>query len=89
MSIPEYADQYLLAPLGTKFSTWISTPGGSIDTGGDMEMRPPRHGQVGFVGAVKLNRVVVITGGNYYNGEGYPFQLMERFILPAVLEYSG
>jgi hypothetical protein len=39
----------------------------------------PRHGQVGLVGAVKLNMVVVITCGNYYNGEGYPFQLLERF----------
>jgi hypothetical protein len=36
-----------------------------------------------------LNMVVVITGGNYHNDEGYPFKLMERFILPAVLEYSG
>ena len=33
----------------------------------------------------ELDMVVVITGGNYETDEGQPFQLMERFILPAVL----
>ncbi|PKO11593.1 MAG: hypothetical protein CVU39_28495 [Chloroflexi bacterium HGW-Chloroflexi-10] len=32
-----------------------------------------------------LNMVVVITGGNYENDAGQPFENMERFILPAVL----
>jgi CubicO group peptidase (beta-lactamase class C family) len=34
-----------------------------------------------------LAMVIVITGGNYENDEGQPFQIMERFILPAVLGY--
>jgi CubicO group peptidase (beta-lactamase class C family) len=33
----------------------------------------------------ELNMVVVITGGNYEDDEGQPFQIMEKFILPAVL----
>jgi len=33
-----------------------------------------------------LQMVVVITGGNYENDEGQPFQIMERYILPAVLK---
>jgi len=33
----------------------------------------------------ELDMVVVITGGNYHNDEGQPFQIMERFILPATL----
>ena len=33
----------------------------------------------------ELEMVVVITGGNYDNDEGQPFEIMERFILPAVL----
>jgi len=32
-----------------------------------------------------LDMVVVITGGNYEHDEGQPFQVMEKFILPAVL----
>ncbi len=32
-----------------------------------------------------LDMVIVITGGNYDNDEGQPFQIMQRFILPAVL----
>jgi CubicO group peptidase (beta-lactamase class C family) len=35
----------------------------------------------------ELNMVIVITGGNYTNDEGLPFQIMERFILPAVLKH--
>lgn len=35
----------------------------------------------------ELEMVVVITGGNYDNDEGQPFQIMERFILPATLKY--
>jgi CubicO group peptidase (beta-lactamase class C family) len=35
----------------------------------------------------ELDMVVVLTGGNYDNDEGQPFQ-MERFILPAVLGCS-
>ena len=31
-----------------------------------------------------LGMVIVITGGNYDNDEGQPFQIMQRFILPAV-----
>lgn len=31
-----------------------------------------------------LNMVIVMTGGNYANDEGQPFQIMEQFILPAV-----
>lgn len=34
-----------------------------------------------------LNMVVVITGGNYDHDEGQPFQIMEKFILPAVLSH--
>jgi CubicO group peptidase (beta-lactamase class C family) len=33
----------------------------------------------------ELQMVVVITGGNYDNDEGQPFEIMGRFILPAVL----
>jgi CubicO group peptidase (beta-lactamase class C family) len=155
MSIPEYAKKYLLDPLGTKFSTWMSGPGGVTDTAGSMEMRPrdmARLGQLvlqngnwngeqivpedwirrstqehvalefnqtwgkgygylwwlsdvqvagthihsiaasGAGGQVitifpELNMVIVITGGNYTNDEGQPFQIMERFILPAVLAH--
>jgi CubicO group peptidase (beta-lactamase class C family) len=36
----------------------------------------------------ELSMVVVITGGNYDNDKGQPFELMERFILPAVLTHS-
>jgi CubicO group peptidase (beta-lactamase class C family) len=32
------------------------------------------------------NMVVVLTGGNYLNDEGQPFQIMERWILPAVIK---
>ena len=32
-----------------------------------------------------LQMVVVITGGNYDNDEGQPFEVMDRFILPAVV----
>lgn len=32
-----------------------------------------------------LEMVVVITGGNYDDDEGQPFEIMERFILPAVM----
>jgi CubicO group peptidase (beta-lactamase class C family) len=35
----------------------------------------------------ELEMVVVITGSNYQNDEGQPFQIMERFILPATLGY--
>jgi CubicO group peptidase (beta-lactamase class C family) len=35
----------------------------------------------------RLDMVVVITGGNYQNDEGQPFQIMEEFILPAALGY--
>lgn len=31
-----------------------------------------------------LDMVVVFTGGNFENDEGQPFQIMERYILPAV-----
>jgi CubicO group peptidase (beta-lactamase class C family) len=34
-----------------------------------------------------LNMVIVITGGNYQNDEGQPFEIMERFILPAVVAH--
>jgi CubicO group peptidase (beta-lactamase class C family) len=34
-----------------------------------------------------LNMVVVINGGDHEDYEGQPFQIMERFILPAVLGY--
>ncbi len=33
----------------------------------------------------ELEMVVVITGGNYDDDEGQPFEIMERFILPAVV----
>ena len=33
------------------------------------------------------NMVIVITGGNYQNDDGQPFQIMEKFILPAVLTH--
>jgi len=34
-----------------------------------------------------LDMVVVFTGGNYYpNDNGYPYKLMEEFILPALLD---
>ena len=36
----------------------------------------------------ELEMVVVITGGNYQNDEGLPFQIIERFILPATLGYE-
>ncbi len=36
-----------------------------------------------------LNMVVVFTGSNYDNDEGQPFEIMERFILPAVLTHSN
>jgi len=32
-----------------------------------------------------LQMVVVLTGGNYDNDEGQPFEIMGRFILPAVM----
>jgi CubicO group peptidase (beta-lactamase class C family) len=32
-----------------------------------------------------LDMVIVITGSNYEKDEGQPFEIMERFILPAVL----
>jgi CubicO group peptidase (beta-lactamase class C family) len=32
-----------------------------------------------------LDMVVVITGGNYQDDHGQPFEIMDRFILPAVL----
>ena len=35
----------------------------------------------------ELNMVIVITAGNYENDEGQSFEIMERFILPAVLGY--
>ena len=38
-------------------------------------------------GVVGCGDLVVITGGNYYKDEGLPFQIMERFILPATLGY--
>jgi hypothetical protein len=31
--------------------------------------------------------VIVITAGNYENDDGQSFEIMERFILPAVLGY--
>jgi CubicO group peptidase (beta-lactamase class C family) len=37
----------------------------------------------------ELNMVVVFTGSNYDNDVGQPFEIMERFILPAVLAHSG
>ncbi len=33
----------------------------------------------------ELEMVVVITGGNYDDDQGQPFEIMERFILPAVV----
>jgi CubicO group peptidase (beta-lactamase class C family) len=33
----------------------------------------------------ELEAIVVITGGNYDNDEGQPFEIMDRFILPAVM----
>jgi len=153
MSVPRFAEQYLLDPLGAGFSTWMSLPGGYTDTAGSSEMRPRDMARVGllvlrngnwngeqiipedwirrstqeqvslefneawgngygylwwlsdvqigstpvhsfaasgFGGQViavfpDLDMVIVITGGNYENDEGQPFQIMERFILPAVL----
>ncbi len=35
----------------------------------------------------KLNMVVVINGGDDVSYEGQVFQIMENFILPAVLGY--
>jgi CubicO group peptidase (beta-lactamase class C family) len=35
----------------------------------------------------ELAMVVVITGGNYDDDQGQPFEIMERFILPAVLDH--
>jgi CubicO group peptidase (beta-lactamase class C family) len=32
-----------------------------------------------------LNMVVVTTGGNYDNDQGQPFEIMQRFILPALV----
>jgi hypothetical protein len=33
----------------------------------------------------ELEMVVVISGGNYDDDAGQPFEILERFILPAVL----
>jgi hypothetical protein len=35
----------------------------------------------------ELETVIVITGGNYENDEGEPFEIMDRFILPALLAH--
>jgi CubicO group peptidase (beta-lactamase class C family) len=35
----------------------------------------------------ELNMVVVVNGGHHEDTAGQPFEIMERFILPAVLGY--
>jgi CubicO group peptidase (beta-lactamase class C family) len=32
-----------------------------------------------------LDMVIVLTGSNYENDTGQPFDIMERYILPAIL----
>ena len=34
-----------------------------------------------------LQMVVVLTGGNYDDDEGQPFEIMGRFILPAAVDH--
>jgi CubicO group peptidase (beta-lactamase class C family) len=155
MGIPEFADQYLFEPLGIDSVVWASVPGGWIDTGGSVEMRPRDMAKVGLMmlqsgnwhgeqiipedwvrqstqehvslprsqtwgngygylwwlsdvpitgvavhsftalgagGQVisvypDLDMVIVITAGNYDRDEGQSFEIMERFILPAVREF--
>ena len=59
MSVPRFAEQYLLDPLGTERSTWMSLPGGYTDTAGSSEMRPCDMAKVGLL---------VLRNGNW-NGE--------------------
>ena len=68
---------------GYGYLWWIS----DVKISGRMAHSVSASGAGGQVISIypELNMVIVITGGNYDNDEGYPFQIMQKFILPAVL----
>jgi len=70
---------------GYGYLWWLS----EVPVAGEMVRSFAASGAGGQVIAVfpDLEMVVVITGGNYDNDEGQPFEIMERFILPAALTH--
>jgi len=68
---------------GYGYLWWLS----EVPVAGEVVRSFAASGAGGQVIAVfpELEMVVVITGGNYDDDEGQPFEIMERFILPAVV----